>query len=389
MAAFSTRIRHVAHELAALNDEMDLAALDPASLLVVGEAYARVSLLAQGAVTVLAAAIDELAAYRSAGERNTADWLAKKTGTNAGAAHKTVNIARRLRERPKTADALRKGKVSPEQAGVITDAHPDDEDPLLGASQRRSVNGLKQEAARCRQARESEAEAMERYQRAHRERHMRTWTDGAKFCFAGSTTLDEGARLMAVLDAERDTVYKQAYREGRRESNDAYLLDALLNVVCGTATAKPKAALTLRADASAIERGFVEAGERCEIDGVGPIPVTIARSLLTDAQVHGVAFNGCNVLDVTTTRRTIYAAVRRALEARYPTCSVPSCDQTQGLEIDHIHGYAITKRTQLDELDRKCRIHHRLKTLGLFDLVGPPGDRQWKPVAGLSQVTRQ
>lgn len=289
-----------------------------------------------------------------------------------------------MADRPATEGAVRRGEVSAEQAGIITDAAAGDEASLLDAATRRSVKGLKQEAARRRAARESEAEAMDRYRQAHRERGLRTWVDGSKFCFAGSTTLDDGGRLMSALEGERERLFKAAYKEGRRDSNDAYLLDALVNIVTGTAPAatgaRAKAALTVRADKAALDRGHTQDGERCELDGYGPIPVTIAQSLLTDADIHHVLLDGIGDLyDITSTKRTIPAALRRALEELYPCCAAEGCDQTGGLEIDHIQALADGGRTELANLWRLCRRHHRLKTLGLTHPTGAPGNWRLEP----------
>jgi polyhydroxyalkanoate synthesis regulator phasin len=362
-------------------DEFDASALDRDALLSVAEAFGRAGKLAAAGMLLVAPALENTGAFRRDGHRNAEDLLAKLTGTSTGTAARTARTAKKLADRPEAADAVRKGELSADQANTIADADPQDQTELLDVAKRRGLKGLRDAAERLAAARRSEEDAMDRYRRVHRDRHLRTWMRDGAFCFAGSTTPDEGARLLAGIEAERERLFKQAHLERRHESNDAYAMDALTNVVAGTAVQpkRAKAALTLRADAAAIERGHLERGERCEIEGVGPIPVTVARTILAEAQIHGVVFNGTDVHDVSTVTRVIPASVRRALEARDPCCVVPTCDQTKGLEIDHIYGYAITRHPPLDELDRKCRTHHRLKTLFGWRLTGPPGNRQWLP----------
>lgn len=371
----------VVDELAQLVDAFDPTTLDGDDLLTAAAAFGRTAKLAAAGMLLIAPALSDTGAFRRDGHRNAEDLLAALAGTSTGAACRTMRTGKKLADRPEVADAVRKGELSADQANTIADADPEDQTKLLNVAKRRGIKGLRETAERLAAARRSEEEAMERYRRVHRDRHLRTWTRDGAFCGSFSMTPDDGARFLSMLEPERERVFKQAHKEGRHESNDAYLLDALVNVVTGTAvqSKRPKAALTLRADAAAIQRGHLEAGEACEIEGVGPIPVTIARSLLVDADVHGVAFDGADVHDVSTTTRTIPASVRRALEARDPCCVVPTCDQTKGLEIDHIFGYAITKFTQLDELARECRAHHRLKTIYGWRLVGPPGNWQWLP----------
>ena len=55
-------------------------------------------------------------------------------------------------------------------------------------------------------------------------------------------------------------------------------------MVTGKAPKKPLDA-RLHADQAALDRGYAEPGERCELEGIGPIPVTMARAMLDDARV--------------------------------------------------------------------------------------------------------
>ena len=375
------QIEAVAASLESLNAVLDVCALAPEELLAVGVVYGRCVRLAQAGALLVAGEVADSGAFRRDGERNAADWLGNQLGVAAGEAYRNLETAKKLRDRPQTEHELRQGKLSPTQADIVTGGSVDDEAPLLAAAKRRGVRGLRGEAERLEAVRRGEADMMERHRAVHARRHLRTWTANGEFCFSGSTTPDDGARLLAALEPETQRLFRLAHQESRQEPTEAYALDALLNTVAGVAVQpkRPTAALTLRADAAAIVRGYVTAGEQCEIDGVGPIPVTIARSLLVDCDIHGVMFNGVDVHDVTSTRRSIPAAIRRALEARDPGCSVPWCDQTKGLQIDHIWEFAKQGPTALENLVRLCRTHHRLKTTLGWRITGPPGNRQWLP----------
>src|SRR2546430_16916238 len=54
----------------------------------------------------------------------------------------------------------------------------------------------------------------------------------------------------------------------------------------------------VRVDHSALTRGWVEGDEVCEIAGLGPIPVRVARELLGDAVVKLVITKGVDVVKV-------------------------------------------------------------------------------------------
>jgi 5-methylcytosine-specific restriction endonuclease McrA len=89
--------------------------------------------------------------------------------------------------------------------------------------------------------------------------------------------------------------------------------------------------------------------------------------------------NGDDITSVSRPTRTIPAKLRRALEARYPTCGVTSCANDRGLEIDHVIPVEEGGPTSLDNTWRLCRHHHMLKTYGGWRVVGRSG--QWNLVA--------
>ncbi|MDP1794354.1 MAG: HNH endonuclease signature motif containing protein [Acidimicrobiales bacterium] len=366
---------------------LDPYSLQTSELVAASEAFARISRMGEAGTLLLAPVIDHQGAYRKGGYKNTAEMLAHQNGTSLGAAHGKVNTGKKLRAKPKSADALRKGKLSGAQAGLLGDAHPDDEEKLLDEAQH-GFGRLRDAAEDAKAARTSEEDAMERYRRVHRERNYRKWTKDGAFCFAGSITLDRGAAWMASVEDERQRLYEEARREGRMEDPSAYLIDAIINVSTGNAgprPQRPKASMHLRADAAAILRGYLEQDEKCEIAGYGPIPITVARWLLQDADVSGAVFDGDDVRAITSHSRVIPDKLRRALFERDKCCQVPFCRQTQGLQIDHIDDFAKGGPTELGNLDLKCAGHHFLKTIFGWRLTGRPGDkdRQWLPPPNL------
>lgn len=135
-------------------------------------------------------------------------------------------------------------------------------------------------------------------------------------------------------------------------------------------------------------RGYALPGERCHVDGVGPVPVALANVMLQDAKVtvlrhddHG------DITSVSSPTRTIPARLRRWVEEAYPVCGRDGCDSTFRLEIDHIVPLADGGQTAKDNLWRLCGHDHHLKTYsrwravrhldGTRDLVPP--DRPGHP----------
>ena len=116
-------------------------------------------------------------------------------------------------------------------------------------------------------------------------------------------------------------------------------------------------------DLDALRRGYTAPGETCEISGIGPVPVEMARDMMRDALLRLVV-TGTDVTVVSTVTRHVPAAVRAALLARdRGRCIVPGCGATRGLQMDHAFvDYARGGPTRLTNLDLLCGPHHFAKT---------------------------
>jgi hypothetical protein len=188
---------------------------------------------------------------------------------------------------------------------------------------------------------------------------------------------DAGARFSSAWKAHIDRIFRDARRAGLREPRAAYAADALV-ALATEGPCKP-VEVHVAVDSAALARGHTDGGERCEITGVGPVPVTTARALLDDASVSVLVRDGDDITAVSSPKRTIPAKLRRALETRYPTCGVQACANDQFLEIDHIVAVEDRGPTELTNLWRICSYHHALKTHGGWKVVGEDGDRDLVP----------
>ena len=141
-------------------------------------------------------------------------------------------------------------------------------------------------------------------------------------------------------------------------------------------TAAPPATVIVRVDLSALRRGRALPGELCELDGQGPVPVTVAQSLLDDAFLSLVFTEAGDIRSVAHRGRTINAHLRTALVFRDRCCVVPGCRVAYGLEIDHVEPLEFGGDTRLDNLALLCRHHHRMKTYDGWTLerTGPTDD---------------
>jgi hypothetical protein len=344
---------------------------DAASLL---EDVARGERVCAAMKALLARRVDECGVWKQSGHRSAAHWLADRTGVALSSAVRSLDTARDLDALPETAVAFRAGDLSELQAHEITEAarmDPSAETALLAtAAQQSSVKGLRDA---CRQVRavaivDDAAHARD----LHLNRSHTSWTerDGA-VCGRYRLAPDSGARFRVALRDHEDRIFKEAYKAGRRERREAYSADALL-ALAEQGPCKP-VQLKVTADHAALARGYVEPGERCEIDGIGPIPVTVARAMLDDAVVTVFGREGNGLTTYSSPKRTIPAHLARALETAHPKCGRRACANDQYLQRDHIVPVEEGGPTTMDNLWRLCPYCHNLKTYMGWKVIGTPG----------------
>jgi hypothetical protein len=320
--------------------------------------------------------------FRRDGHRSAAEWLAGKTGESLGAAAGSLRLADHMEHHPGLGDALRSGELSQTRAHQVANVlqlDPTSEDELVEAAKdpkethRQLADRCLRAKARARSAEESHA-AYERI-RAARYLHHYIDRDGA-FRLEGLFTPDAGAKVLAALKPTKTVIFDEARRQGLKERPDAYEADALVALLTGEQLPAPRAgsdsgseqsgshqvgseqsdsgseqsdydsdlersgskrpgsncrptgfpppaSVHLRVDLAALRRGHLEDGESCEIPGVGPVPLEIAREVLGDAIVHLVITEGADIASITSLGRTMKAPLRRAVIERDQTCVVP------------------------------------------------------------------
>ena len=332
--------------------------------------------------TALAKRVEESNVWRASGERSAAHFLANKTGTTVGRAQASLETADRLAKLPATAEAFRSGKLSESQVEAVADAaarNPGEEARLLKRAEDDTAKGLRDE---CRRVKTAGRDQQAIYEAIRRTRSVRPWTDGdGAFCGGFRTTPDVGAQILAALDAEIERVFKAARAQGRREPREAYAMDALAALVCsggGGERAQPTIEIGVLVEHAAMLRGHTEAGEVCEIAGLGPVPVAVVKEWEADAYLRLIVTDGIDVKAISRRSRHIDRNQDAALKARDRSCIIEGCDVTWRLERDHHVPFAQGGPTAVDNLGRMCGLHHARKSKG-WRLTGGPGCYQLVP----------
>ncbi len=342
--------------------------------------FDRIERLASAAKMLLAERVDRAGAWKRAGARSAAEHLARLGGTSTAVARRAVETSKQVAGLPGVADAVRSGELSSAQVEAIVPAAAADGSSvgrLLEAAATTNITELREECLRTRAAADPDRDATHR--RMHARRGLRTFVDaeGAWHLHARGT-VEQGAAFEAALEPIIDGRYGKARAEGRREAREVYAFDALLALATRTPDAKgrmnPRYLALVRVDAGALTRGAVEGDEVCEIAGLGPIPVGVARGVLGDAIVKLVITKGVDVMNVTHLGRSATAAQRIALLWMKPKCANAACS-SRFVQLDHREPWAATRHTVLDETDPLCPHHHKLKTNRGWSLVEGKGRR--------------
>jgi hypothetical protein len=378
------RLTQVSETLRSSVTDFDPETLSGADAARVLAAFAEIERLGAAGKLLSARRVESSKVWRRSGHRSAAAHVAEATGTGIGTAISTLDTARHLHSLPATDEAVRQGKLSETQVKEIAGAailQPAAEQDLVEAAGQQPLSMLK---LRCRRVRAAGQDQRATYDAIRKGRYLRNWVeDSGAVRFDARLTPDEGARLLAAVDLETDRLAAAARKAGLEEPRSAVAADALVTLACRRAveagpgtqadkaaadapgacrTGGPVATIHVRVDHAALVRGHVEPGELCEIPGVGPVPVEVARRLAVDSILSVLVTDGVDVTTVAHAGRTIPEVLRRALVERDPMCVVPGCDTRNDLEIDHIRPFADGGPASLANLARLCHWHHYLKT---------------------------
>ena len=342
-------------------------------------AFVELEKVAASAKLLLAPKVAKSEAWAKAGHRSPEEWIAKTAGTSVGQAKQTIETAKRIESLSQTAAAVRAGELSIPQVAAVAEAaaaDPSAEARLLKAA---SVDPLKtlQDKSR-RVVLDSRGSVEERYARQRRLREFSTWIDDEGMT-AGRFRLtpEVGAAVINKIRKETDRRFRQANREGRRESPQNYAADAFAALVTGEGLigtkAKSKGAeLVVVVSRDSLLRGEVDpdSDELCEAPGFGAVPVSVAREMLSDCFLKGVLVDGTKVVTVKHFGRYRPAELDTALLVRSVLldgqimCIVEGCGQTARVQWDHIDEYGRGGPTAEWNLNPMCGFDNREKHAG-------------------------
>ncbi len=302
------------------------------------------------------------------GARSIPAFVAWKTGIAPRNAETVVAVARRLEQFPRCVEALREGRLSLDQVGVIAEKAADGSDEHYSelaavATVRQLRTAVKLEP---RPKPDPKPEPQRSFTRVEGDGHT-TYRitlprlDAAKFDAARQAHHDA-----LVADFKRDHDNDED-AEGARPFPDS--VDAFMSLVeagwDSEAARRPHGQHTTVAV-------HLNVADRIAALHLGPVLTDDERQyLLCDATCEVWLERQGQPIGVGRSTRTISRRLRRALEHRDRCCVVPGCGSTRGLHAHHIVHWEDGGPTDLDNLVLVCPYHHRAHHRGEITITGP------------------
>jgi Domain of unknown function (DUF222) len=331
------------------------------------------------AVTRLTAAADARRVWADDGSRSCGAWVAHRCRLPVGQAKAEAWLGRRLRTMPATAEAFDAGDVSLRHAMVLaslagtrtTEYFARDEALLVDNARTMSWADFLRAIEYWRQ--HADPDGVERdadHDEALRRVHLSPGLRGTGILDGVLTPLGY-ATVDAALRRVEQELFEADWATARAEHGDAATAchltrtpaqrrhDALVELARRAVTApadgkRPRPLISVFVGYETFK------GRICQLAGGTVVSPGTVASLLDDALIERVVFDGpSRVIDMGRARR-FTGAVRRALEVRDQWCTHHSCDQpADRCQGDHKQPWTAGGTTSVDNGQLRCGFHNR------------------------------
>ena len=307
---------------------------------------------------------------------SAAEQLARLSGTSISAAKPQIETSKRVKKLPKTADAMRKGKLSPAKAEAIADAanvDPDAEDKLLEGAEKKPLAELREDCLKAK-AKDRDKRTRGSGGTGTRGSTRTAKAPGTSTPAGRSTTEPIPAGWQPLIDGQ----FKLARAEGREEPLDAYAFDALIELAAPLrprrrprADASPRPQQTPRSRSRSGRRRSISRSSASTTKRWSAVRSKVKRRARSQGWVRSRSASpascsarrsssssitkGVDVANVTHLGRSPTMAQQVALWWQSHMCTRETCTRTQRLENDHGPEWRNTKHTRVDELDPRLQ----------------------------------
>ncbi|CAN5163664.1 HNH endonuclease signature motif containing protein [soil metagenome] len=331
-----------------------------------------------GRLVEIVAEIDQDGLAGNTGCRSIAALVAWKTGMSPNNAATVTHIAQRLDDFPQCTTALREGRLSLDQVGVIAERAADGSDEHyaeLAASA--TVQQLRTAVKLEPRPAPEPPPAPPHRPRPDPPRSLTYTCDEDSTTWRITLPHDEAAAFDAALRSHQDALvaaWKRDHADNRCETTPPFptAVDGFLSLIqAGWDTdvaARPhghRTTVVVHVDLDARIAGL----------HLGPLLSDGDRHYLTCDATCEVWFERAGqVIGSGRETRTISRRLRRVLEHRDLCCVVPGCGATRGLHAHHVRHWEDGGPTELSNLVLLCPFHHRLHHRGGITITGPADD---------------
>jgi hypothetical protein len=343
----------------------------------------------------LVAEFDRREGWTEWGCKSCAHWLSWRCALAPSAAREQVRVARRLSDLPGIRAAFGRGELSYSQVRALSRvATPELEPALLEVARYATAAQLERTLRAYRGVLERELSAADL---THGDRYLVCEHDDGSLLLRARLPADEGALVLAALDAAKDSLRAEPEAtaepssEGRGVSAEAeappvsnvsallVMAETLLASAAAERSGGDSYQVIVHVDAAALagqrtqEAGPAAAADdqsdgACQLDDGQLLHPETARRLACDASVVRILERDGRPLSVGRRTRSVPPALRRALQTRDRCCRFPGCTQRRFLHAHHIDHWAHGGSTELTNLVQLCRFHHRLVHEGGYTL---------------------
>ncbi len=324
-----------------------------------------------GRLVEIVAEIDRDGLWGATGARSLPAVVAWKTGVSPRNAEVMVAVAHRIEEFPRCAEAMREGRLSLDQVGVVAEHAADGSDEhyvqfAASATVTQLRTAVKLEPHPEPEPKPEPARSI-----------SKTTHDDGSTTYKVRLPKLEAAKVDAALSSHQDALiadWKRNHEDAGEPVSDQVppfpnCVDAFMSLVeagwDADVALRPHGQHTtvvvhfdIDHDSAALHLGSVLTDEE-------------RRLLLCDATCEVWLEKHGQSIGAGRSTRTISRRLRRALENRDRCCRVPGCGATRSLHAHHVIHWENGGVTELHNLVLVCPYHHRLHHRGVITITGP------------------
>ena len=335
-------------------------------------------------------AADAAGAFIGTGARDTAEWLAKETGSSTRKNRGAAQLGEAMARSASLADAITSGTLSSDKAAMVVGAARDEvvDGALVAEVSALPLNVVKStvEQWRARNHPDRDADVAD-VQRSRRYLRLTDQADGMTRV-DGLLDPESGAIVRSALDG----ITNQSYNDGTNSTRDQRCADALTQLAHTASKGELKGGRSNTKLLATVP--FDTIVERATARGVTHVgntldPATV-RKLACDAGIHRVITGpGSSILDFGHETRLVSENLFLALVARDQHCRWPGCTiRATWCDAHHIVEWTEHGPTNDENCVLLCHRHHQLSHQPGWSIAGNAAEMTVRHPDGSIEVSK-